>query len=492
MFVARTGCYLRAAGLAILIYCRATSAEQLHAAGSYDPRTLSVSTASWSGREPRQQTSVPRAPLARLIHNPDTTGGLPPFALTDQTGTIQRYVEPVPGIDLAPFVGCVVVVRHDTGRILLASQLELPPLIPLPHQEIFVPKNPESPRLGVTKNFMRQPSVQHIEFVDDDDGTVQLLPEAKKTTDQIRLEPFEVPGRVPRGHLVPNGDSFPFSDSQAVSSEGHATLDGPAGSDCYPAEVYGAELQPGYDAYHEIVDDPTIMEALTGDVQTPRAYGEIQINFLRAHVMEESVGKLSEKYEFSPRFIFALSGFTPLDGRVRYWIYRRDTPVLDGTGLLRLEFDVLDIESTRQLAFRRSELLLSAGLRLGNLELIDPEGDEASADLVGMTLAADGRTWLHSFDGTRIDWAYGGRLSVLGADWGGDSDHDFLNRRIRDDNIVAHELYTGLECSRCYRAVDLRAGLGFEMQNWHSDVLDRVQFGSLGFLGPSLWLAAAF
>ena len=66
-------------------------------------------------------------PLAYLIENPDQTDGAPPFALTDQTGTIQRYVEPVPGIDLAPYVGQVVVVRNDTGPTLLASQLELPP-----------------------------------------------------------------------------------------------------------------------------------------------------------------------------------------------------------------------------------------------------------------------------------------------------------------------------------------------------------------------------
>ena len=49
-----------------------------------------------------------------------------PFALTDQSGVIRRYVEPVPGVDLSSFVDNVVVVRHDTGRTLLASQLELP------------------------------------------------------------------------------------------------------------------------------------------------------------------------------------------------------------------------------------------------------------------------------------------------------------------------------------------------------------------------------
>src|SRR5438045_2452646 len=61
----------------------------------------------------KQTTHLPlssqqRRPLARLIRNPDTTGGLPPYALTDQSGAIQRYVEPVPGVDLEPYVGYAV------------------------------------------------------------------------------------------------------------------------------------------------------------------------------------------------------------------------------------------------------------------------------------------------------------------------------------------------------------------------------------------------
>ena len=66
------------------------------------------------------------AQRARLVHNPKPTAGLPKYALTDQSGTIQRYVEPVDGIQLEPYIDQVVVVRHDTGRTLLASQLDLP------------------------------------------------------------------------------------------------------------------------------------------------------------------------------------------------------------------------------------------------------------------------------------------------------------------------------------------------------------------------------
>ena len=91
---------------------------------SNQPAANAVSTAVYQ----QPMNAMPRrAPMARLIENPDQTDGAPPFALTDQTGTIQRYVEPVPGIELSSHVGQVVTVRNDTGSTLLASQLELPP-----------------------------------------------------------------------------------------------------------------------------------------------------------------------------------------------------------------------------------------------------------------------------------------------------------------------------------------------------------------------------
>jgi hypothetical protein len=52
------------------------------------------------------------------VKNPYEADGSPPFALTDQDGTIQRFVEPVPGIDLDMYLERVVIVRHDTGRTL--------------------------------------------------------------------------------------------------------------------------------------------------------------------------------------------------------------------------------------------------------------------------------------------------------------------------------------------------------------------------------------
>lgn len=74
------------------------------------------------------QTPTPasQGKVAILIRNPDTRNGEPPYALADQFGRIQRLVEPSPGRKLAPYVGQKVRIRHDTGDILLGSQLDLP------------------------------------------------------------------------------------------------------------------------------------------------------------------------------------------------------------------------------------------------------------------------------------------------------------------------------------------------------------------------------
>lgn len=84
-------------------------------------------------------TTAPAAPegegpWAVLMRNPDTAAGEPPYVLLDDYGRVRRYVEPSPGARLDERVGERVRVLHDTGRTLLASQLdfgdELRPLKP--------------------------------------------------------------------------------------------------------------------------------------------------------------------------------------------------------------------------------------------------------------------------------------------------------------------------------------------------------------------------
>ncbi|MCH8839333.1 MAG: BBP7 family outer membrane beta-barrel protein [Planctomycetes bacterium] len=78
----------------------------------------------------QKKTRVRRASLSRnalrgmLVNNPDTSDGRSEFALIDRYGGVLRYVEPVDDIDLEAHVGETVAVRHDTGDILLASQLD--------------------------------------------------------------------------------------------------------------------------------------------------------------------------------------------------------------------------------------------------------------------------------------------------------------------------------------------------------------------------------
>jgi hypothetical protein len=69
---------------------------------------------------------VSRIPIkGKLVRNPDTADGSSQFALVDRYGGVLRYVEPVDGIDLDAHVGQWAKVHHDTGDILLASQIDL-------------------------------------------------------------------------------------------------------------------------------------------------------------------------------------------------------------------------------------------------------------------------------------------------------------------------------------------------------------------------------
>jgi hypothetical protein len=97
----------------------------------------------------------------------------------------------------------------------------------------------------------------------------------------------------------------------------------------------------------------------------------------------------------------------------------------------------------------------------------------------------------------RLSWVYGGRLSILGGDWGTDEEDDGIledEERISDDNVVVHELYAGLELSHCYRGYSVHARLAFELQNWHSDVLSESELdtATVGIVGPGLRIGADF
>jgi putative beta barrel porin BBP7 len=92
----------------------------------FDPETpnnpLPAVVGQVFGRTPTHRSSL----RGRLVRNPDTSDGSPPFVIVDRYGGIQRYVEPASSVDLEAFEGRIVGVKRDTGDTLLASQLDLP------------------------------------------------------------------------------------------------------------------------------------------------------------------------------------------------------------------------------------------------------------------------------------------------------------------------------------------------------------------------------
>jgi hypothetical protein len=447
----------------------------------------------------QQFAPMPRGPIARLVKTGGDESGLPPYALADQAGAIQRYVEPVPGIDLEAYVNQIVTVRHDTGETLLASQLELPsqsllPMIDEGFTKVAGLKGGRTANDGKRSDHQ----VQQAQYIDNDDTTVELIEDGATAATGGVVVPE---GAVPAGAIYPDGTPVmypgqPMASSMAMPGPPMGAAPGyydPMLSP-YP-DAYGMTPQyggyPGDFAGYQSMGFVQPFGQAPGQPPRarPRIYGELEINFIRAHIMEETLGKLSEKYEFSPRFILGFSNVGNLNGRVRYWTYGRGTNGLDPEDSVHIDLDVWDIEATHRFGGTGSQVELAAGVRFAKLEIHDADLDASGTDLVGITAAADGWTPLFSCSQGCLGWNYGGRLSILAGDWSGDN--ELVDELMRDDNVVVHELYAGIGFTRCCRNVDLNARLGFEMQNWHSDVLSEED-ASLGFVGPGVEIGAQF
>jgi hypothetical protein len=229
-------------------------------------------------------------------------------------------------------------------------------------------------------------------------------------------------------------------------------------------------------------------------------YGGVYFDFdmlwIRPHVNEDFAdGKLSEEHHFSPRFILGYENCCGIGGRLRYWRYDHSVDILD-PGQVRFGMDVLDVEATNHLCFRRTDLVLGGGLRMADITLVDDSGDDVDCDALGLTLAADIRTLLCSRCCNTWSWVYGGRVAVMGGDWNGDN--DFINTivepQVRDDNLFVQEIYAGLEYAYAFNNYDLFSRFTFELQNWRSDVLGEVSTttDSISFIGPNVGFGVCY
>jgi hypothetical protein len=184
-----------------------------------------------SGSTPSAETRPGH--LARLIRNPKREQGLPPYALADRDGAVQRYVEPVEGINLDRFVDQVVIVRHDTGRTLLASQLELP------WEGPFVAGDSGAIGGGYPATARSDRAVEPAQFVQHADFR-QAEPDIADAVESLTSE--EIPTPRSNGTTLPRPRSGNRVYSEAPSA-GHGDLYEP-----YQESYQEPYHEPYYDA----------------------------------------------------------------------------------------------------------------------------------------------------------------------------------------------------------------------------------------------------
>ena len=225
-----------------------------------------------------------------------------------------------------------------------------------------------------------------------------------------------------------------------------------------------------------------------GDCHYGQYYAQVELYWARLHLAEAAAGKLSENHDVSPRIVLGFENACGIGGRIRYWHYGEETDLLDSPDEIGFDLDVLDLEGTNHFHVKRTDITLGGGLRLADIDSTDDDRDNIHNSMLGLTMAADLRTRLCCYCGNRFAAVYGGRLSLLGGDWEG-AGHDFI-RETRDDNLVVHELYSGLEHSYRYFGQDWYTRVVVEMQTWESDAMQEVD--KFSFVGPSWHLGARF
>jgi hypothetical protein len=236
-------------------------------------------------------------------------------------------------------------------------------------------------------------------------------------------------------------------------------------------------------------------------------YATFDFLWIRPHINEDWVGKLSEDYKLSTRTVVGYESCCGWGARARYWQFDHTINILDPADMA-MDIDVVDIEATSRVGFRSTDFLFAGGFRYVHWTLADDDGAEIELqDAIGLTVAADARTPLCTYCNNRWSFVYGARWSILGGDWEGDNDIvDTIGGTniVRDDNIVVTELYSGIEYLFCYCGHEFFSRSTVEMQNWRSDVLGEPGIGngiapgsigstnSIGYVGLGAQLGMTF
>lgn len=227
-------------------------------------------------------------------------------------------------------------------------------------------------------------------------------------------------------------------------------------------------------------------------------FAEVQLLWLRAHMPEDFDGdgsKLEESYQISPRFILGYENGCGQGARIRYWYYDHTTDIeRSNNESIDWELNIIDLEVTQRFQGCRSDLLLGAGIRGGEIESRDDNNRSVRTNnLLGLTAAADVRTLITSNCGRELSWVGGARASILGCDWSGSRNHEFITNE-RDDNIFVAELYAGVEYNVCMDGYQVYTRLAYELQSWHSAAFNNRDgnFDILGFAGPQWTIGLAF
>ncbi|MEN0111572.1 MAG: hypothetical protein AAF805_12705, partial [Planctomycetota bacterium] len=212
----------------------------------------------WSARTARVANDA-SMPVAILIRNPDRGGGSPPYALADQYGQAQRFVEASPRINLDRYLGRRVHVRHDTGMTLLPSQLELPPLTSSDH---FASGDRPPRRLAApdARPLERLAAVEPAAYTDGRTPRVASLDRMRSTTRRrgsYRMaQAGDLPGAVgdpidmgrARYEVLPGGELPPVDLPQAEVTDGAAGAGEPIDLDRLLADEAGDLPPPRDDA----------------------------------------------------------------------------------------------------------------------------------------------------------------------------------------------------------------------------------------------------